>query len=118
MLHDRRFRAVTNADNGEVGVATRFHYRQDGTTVWATYAGGEIVFGTMVGVAREDGTYDLRYQHVSEDGHLRAGRCISTAEVLADGRVRLHESWEWTEGGRGSGTSIVEELPSDEAGPA
>jgi hypothetical protein len=109
-LHDRRFRAITNADHGEVSHETRFHYRQEGATVWATYAGGEILVGTMVGVARSDGTYDLRYQHVSEDLELRAGRCVSTPEVLADGRLRLHESWEWTEGGRGSGTSMVEEV--------
>ena len=109
-LHERRFRALTNTDNGDVSHEARFHYRQEGSTVWATYAGGEILFGTMVGVARDDGTFDLRYQHVSEDGELRAGRCLSTPEVLADGRLRLHEAWEWTEGGRGSGASTVEEV--------
>jgi len=111
-LHDRRFSPVSNSDNGEVSPETRFHYRQEGATVWATYAGGEIVMGTMVGVSRADGTFDLRYQHVSDDGALRAGRCVSTPELLPDGRLRLHESWLWTEGGRGSGTSVVEEVPS------
>lgn len=109
-LHDRRFVAVDNSAGGEVGGDTRFHYRQQGTTVWATYSGGAIVWGTMVGLACEDGTLDLRYQHVSVDGSIRTGRCRTTPALLPDGRLRLHESWTWTEGSRGSGTSIVEEV--------
>ena len=36
--------------------------------------------------------------------------CRSVPEVLADGRLRLHETWSWTEGGEGAGTSTVEEM--------
>ena len=31
---------------------------------------------------------------------------VPTPELLDDGRVRLHEQWEWTEGGSGIGSSI------------
>ncbi|MFN7927544.1 MAG: n-acetylglutamate synthase, partial [Blastocatellia bacterium] len=44
------------------------------------------------------------------DGELMTGICISTPEVLTDGRLRLHESWQWTCGERASGESIVEEI--------
>ena len=108
--NDRLFRASTNSAGGQVDDQTLFSYRQYGDVVWATYQGGAIAFGTMVGVIRNDDTLDLRYQHVSTRGEIRSGRCRSTPEVLADGRVRLQEAWEWTEGGVGAGTSTVEQV--------
>jgi hypothetical protein len=38
------------------------------------------------------------------------GICRSTPEILPDGRIRLHEKWQWTSGDRSSGESIVEEI--------
>ena len=108
--NDRLFRASTNSAGGDVDDRTLFSYRQYGDVVWATYQGGAIAFGTMVGVLRDDDVLDMRYQHVSTRGELRCGRCLSTPEVLADGRVRLHEAWEWTEGSVGAGASIVEQV--------
>jgi hypothetical protein len=108
--NDRLFRAIANSGSGDVDDRTLFSYRQYGDVVWATYHGGAIAFGTMVGVVRHDGTLDLRYQHVSTAGAIKRGRCVSTPEVIAGDRVRLHEAWEWTEGGHGSGTSIVEQV--------
>jgi hypothetical protein len=89
---------------------TLFHYRQQGHAVWATYAGGAVQFGTLIATADDRGRLDMRYQQVATDGTLKGGRCISTPEVLHDGRLRLHESRNWTEGGEGSGTSVVEEM--------
>ena len=43
------------------------------------------------------------------------GRCDSALQILDDGRYRLHETWEWTGGGQGSGVSVVEEVPGDSA---
>ena len=108
--NDRVFRACSNTGGGEVDDQTLFSYRQYGDIVWATYQGGAIAFGTMIGVVRADGTLDLRYQHVSAAGGIRTGRCVSTPEVIDNDRVRLHEAWEWTEGGHGTGTSIVEQV--------
>jgi hypothetical protein len=38
------------------------------------------------------------------------GICFSTPEILENGKIRLHESWEWTSGDQSKGTSIIEEL--------
>ena len=43
-------------------------------------------------------------------GLLRTGTCQATPEVLPDGRLRLHEEWQWTNGDRSVGRSIVEEV--------
>lgn len=106
----KRFASVANTPNGEVTGDTVFDYRQRGDVVWAEYEGGMIRKGTLVAVVGADGALDMRYQHVNVKGELMTGACRSTPEVLADGRIRLHEAWLWTSGDRSSGTSIVEEV--------
>lgn len=109
----RRFRGIENSDTGEVSHRTTFHYRQKDDLVWATYEGGSIRLGTLVATVGEDGSLDMRYNHVSVDGALCTGTCRSQPEVLPDGRVRLYEAWIWTSGREGSGTSVVEEFFAD-----
>jgi mannose-6-phosphate isomerase-like protein (cupin superfamily) len=108
------FRPLARAERGEVDVTTLFHYRQAGRTVWATYDGGRILRGTMVGRFDPDGTLALRYQHLSDDGGFRAGIC-RTVVHLAGGGYRLFESWTWTEGAAGAGTSVLEEAREADA---
>lgn len=113
---DRVFASVSNAAGGDVGADTIFHYRQQHDIVWATYAGGAVTFGTLVARVLADGCLDMRYQHVTSAGEMKTGRCRSTPTVLADGRLRLDEQWQWTEGGDGAGQSVVEErLPDRES---
>ena len=112
--HARCFRPIVNAPAGDVSSDTLFHYRQQDDVVWATYAGGAVRFGTLFATVDDTGCLDMRYQQVAIDGTLKAGRCISTPEVLPDGRLRLHESWNWTEDGDGSGTSVIEEMGIEE----
>jgi hypothetical protein len=95
---NRFFASVQNSASGEVSSETVFHYHQRGDLVWAKYKGGEIVFGS------------LRYQHLNKQGELMTGKCFSTPEVLPDGRIRLHEKWQWTCGDFSSGESVVEEI--------
>ena len=106
----RRFQSVENTANGEVSGATTFAYRQRADIVWATYEGGGIAFGTLVATVDEAGGLDMRYSHVNDAGELRTGVCESTPEVLADGRLRLHERWRWTSGDESKGTSTLEEV--------
>ncbi|GAB5534889.1 MAG: hypothetical protein Rubg2KO_11380 [Rubricoccaceae bacterium] len=110
--HDRRFRVIETSASGEVGGETRFHYRQLGEVVWATYEGGGVRLGTLVAAVGDGGTLDMRYAHVNAEGELMTGTCVSTPEVLPDGRLRLHEQWQWTSGDRSTGASIVEEVAS------
>jgi hypothetical protein len=107
---DRRFASVTNSAAGDVGAGTMFHYRQQADVVWGTYEGGGIAMGTLIARVLADGSLDLRYQHVTREGAIKAGRCASKPEILTDGRIRLHERWQWTEGGAEAGESIIEEV--------
>ncbi len=106
----RVFRGVANTPNGEVSGATLFRYRQRGDRVSADYAGGGIEDGHLIALVGADGALDMRYHHVSPGGALMTGTCRSQLEILADGRYRLHETWQWASGDRSRGASIVEEI--------
>ena len=108
--HNKKFRSIQNSGTGEVSGDTVFHYYQEGHVFWATYKGGAIVKGYMVGKVAEDGTLDFNYQHINRDHQLMTGFCTSTPRVLDDGRIELSESWEWTSGQKGKGESTVVEI--------
>ena len=93
---------------GDVGAQTVFEYAEEAGLVHARYAGGAIRLGFLVGT-RDGDTLRFRYAQVRTDGTTASGRCESRIEVLADGRVRLHETWAW-ESHPGAGTSVVEEV--------
>lgn len=109
---DRCFSAQSNSSNGEVDASTVFHYHQRGRIVWATYAGGEIEFGTLVAKVLDDDSLDMCYSHVNKQGALMTGKCRSIPETLPDKRLLLHETWTWTSGDKSSGTSVIEEIKS------
>lgn len=106
----RLFLSAVNTPNGDCDGETRFHYRQQGQRVWATYAGGRVQFGSLVAIGDTAGRLDMRYHHVDAAGRFRAGKCTATPQVLPDGRLRLHEQWQWTNGDLSEGKSIVEEV--------
>ena len=109
-LDGRRFGAAVNPD-GDVGAETVFAYAEtsDGV-VSATYAGGAVRSGWLIGT-REGDRLDFRYVHLTTGGETASGHCVSEIRVLDDGRLRLEETWAW-ESRAGSGTSVVDELPS------
>ena len=106
----KRFRPVTNSDNGEVDESMVFEYRQRGQTLTCSYSGGQIVTGHLIGLVTEDGAIDMRYHQVNKAGEMNTGICKSTPELLPNGKIRLHESWQWTSGDQSAGTSLLEEI--------
>ena len=107
---DRMFASISNSATGDVGAATTFHYHQSGSSVWATYQGGAVAHGHLIARVQPDGSLDMRYHHITVDGILKTGKCQSRPEILVDGRIRLHETWQWTESSTASGESIIEEV--------
>jgi hypothetical protein len=105
----KKFRPISNTANGETSNETIFIYKQSGNILTSEYSGGKIVSGHLIGLVDENGTIDMRYHQVNEQGELMAGRCQSKPELLENGKIRLHESWEWTSGDQSKGQSIIEE---------
>lgn len=110
MYNNKTFRPASNSSNGEVDNTTRFHYYQDGSIVWADYAGGSITKGSLIATVAENGCLDMRYHHVNTEGKIMTGKCTSVPEILEDGRLRLKETWQWTSGDGSKGESVLEEV--------
>lgn len=106
----KTFRPVANTPNGETSHQTLFAYRQTGNILTAEYSGGSIRKGHLIGLVDAHGNIDLRYHQVNTNGELMTGKCTSTPEVLENGKIRLHETWQWTSGDNSNGQSIIEEV--------
>jgi hypothetical protein len=106
----RKFVSIENTENGEVSSQTVFEYKQQGKIISATYGGGEIIQGTLIGLLREDGCLEFRYNHVNSKDEIRGGKCVSTPNILPDGRIRLYEKWKWLDTENAEGSSIIEEV--------
>lgn len=108
--NDKYFRPVNNTANGETSNDTIFHYLQEDNIITATYSGGKIIKGQLIGLADADGRLNFCYQQINEKGEMMTGQCISTPEVLPDGKIRLYEKWKWTSGDFSEGASVIEEV--------
>jgi hypothetical protein len=106
--NNRRFLFIKKEADGLSD--TIFYYHQNGDVVWGTYEGGTIVFGNFLAQSDKQGRLDLRYQHVNIKGEIMTGTCQSTPEIMPDGRIRLHEDFQWTSGDFSRGKSTVEEI--------
>lgn len=107
--HLKTFKPIQNSDNGETSEETLFLYKQEGNILTAEYAGGKIIKGHLIGLVDQQGCIQMRYHQINDQGEIMTGMCISTPEILPNGKVRLHESWEWTSGDYSKGQSIIEE---------
>ena len=108
--NNKKFRPISTTENGETSNETLFHYKQTGNMLTAEYSGGKIKYGHLIGLVDELGNITMRYHQINENDELMTGICFSTPEILENGKIRLHESWEWTSGYQSKGTSIIEEL--------
>jgi hypothetical protein len=89
-LDDRYFASVISYREGDLEQDIIFHFHQQQGLISATYEGGGIRFGTLLGRFEGPELLDMRYQHLAGDGALASGGFALRAEVLADGRYRLH----------------------------
>lgn len=108
--NNKKFRPVQNSENGETSEETIFEYKQTGNILTSEYKGGQIIKGHLIGLVDEDGTIEMRYHQINNKGELMTGICLSKPELSKSGKIRLHETWQWTSGDKSSGTSILEEL--------
>lgn len=108
--HNKQFRSSQNSSNGEVDDSTLFHYTQRKGIVTGTYSGNQILEGQLIATVNEAGILNMRYQHLNKEGQFKYGHCISTPEKLENGKIRLHEKWQWDCDDFSEGESIIEEI--------
>lgn len=108
--NNKKFRPLTNTENGDTDAETIFEYMQTGNILTSDYSGGKIVSGHLIGLVDEHGSINMRYHHINIEGEIMTGICNSTAEILPNGKIRLHEKWRWTSGDFSEGESVLEEI--------
>lgn len=109
-FNNKLFSSISNTNNGEVSSETLFKYHQNGDIIWAEYNGGDIVKGFLIGLCDDKNNLHFTYQHINENNEIRTGRCMSTPEILPNGKIRMFEQWKWTNGDNSTGESIIEEV--------
>lgn len=107
--NDKIFRPISNSESGETSNETIFHYKQEGNILTSEYSGSKIKYGHLIGLVNEDGSIEMRYHQVNVQDELMTGICISKPEIMKNGKIRLHEDWQWTSGDKSKGQSIIEE---------
>lgn len=106
-LGGRVLKAVENS-NGEVGSETEFEFEQEGEVITASYSGGDILQGYLVGTL-ESNQWNVRYVQINQDGETATGHSIGEISLTEGGRVRVDDKWEW-ESQPGEGQSVLKEI--------
>lgn len=108
--NNKTFKPISSSANSETTSETVFLYKQYENILTSNYKGGNIIQGHLIGLVDKDGTISIRYHQINKNGELMTGICISKPEITSNGKIKLHESWEWTSGDKSKGNSILEEI--------
>lgn len=103
-FNNKRFSLIDNSENGKVDTDTIFEYSQDGNLVTANYYGGTVIYGKIIAVLIDD-QLDMRYQCLTTDNELKAGKAIAKISHLSNGKLKLSLKWEWLDDGDKKGVS-------------
>lgn len=101
----RQMSAVQTAPNGVINEQTIFFFRQLDKRVFASYAGGKVKRGMLVGKVSKD-QLSFSYAQENTEGMVQGGLSACQISLLPDGRIRLLEHFDWP---GGKGLNIIEE---------
>jgi hypothetical protein len=108
--NNKKFRVVKNTENGETSSSTVFLYKQKNNIMTSRYSDHNIKTGNLIGIVDKSGSITMAYHQINHKDEIMTGKCISTPEIMDNGKIRLHEKWQWTSGDLSSGESIIEEI--------
>ena len=109
-INYRKFKPLSNSENGEVCADMIFHYKQTGNILTYSYNGDNIIQGHLIGTVEQFGCIDISYHQVNSAGQIMTGLFKSRPEVLDNGKIRLIQEWQWTSGDKSTENSILEEI--------
>lgn len=101
-----RVASVSSADG--IDAHTVFTFRQSGGTVWASYSGGNIAQGFLIGTL-DDSVLTFDYIQVTRNGRRDKGESRCELSVSPAGRLQLTERFQWSSR-EGSGVNVLEEI--------
>ena len=107
-LDGLRANAPVTAESGVINADTIFEFSQDGDLVEASYAGGQVRAGRLIGRVKGD-TLEFRYCQAHDDGSLDGGRSNCELRRADDGKIEIVERFQWASR-EGEGVNIIREL--------
>ena len=108
--NSKKFSVFENSENGELSTDLIFEYKQNGNVLTCNYQGGEVVSGHLLGNVDNEGNIEMLYHQINTKGELKSGKCFSKPEITKNGKIKLHESWEWMTGNKSKGESVLIEI--------
>jgi hypothetical protein len=96
----RVFEVVSSSPASAISRDTWFEFREQEGVVEASYTGGEIVSGLVVGRRQHD-RVTTAYAQMGADGRLLSGTAIMRVEPAAHGQLLLTEDYTWSDGTTG-----------------
>ena len=95
-LNGKRFTLISNtAGNADAG-KTIFMFVQNGRAIRATYEGGGVVLGAIIGHIAQDDHLIVLFQQVTNAGKLCGGEGEIEVTSGADGKLRFVDDWRFT----------------------
>ena len=110
LLNNKTFINCESTANGDVSHETIFHYKQNHLQIEATYSGGSIRVGHIVGVMITTNTFTMVYHHLNKMNELRIDQCHTTITITPNGKIKLIERWQWLNGDGSKGESLLLEI--------
>ncbi len=107
-FQNKTFLLVENASNGTVNTDTIFKYQQEEDLVTADYFGGTVRYGKIIAQLQGQ-QLDMRYQCLTTNNELKAGKAIADIQFNEEGKMTLHLKWEWLGDHPSSGLSFYVE---------
>ena len=83
-----------------------FHYLQKGNIITCAYEVKSIKKGDLIGLVDENSWIKMSYHQINKDVEIMTGICTSIPEKMANGKIRLNASWQWTSGNFSKGKSV------------
>ena len=108
-LDNIRMNVIQTAPNGVVNQDTIFNFTQEGNLVHATYSGGKIIRGFLVGKLNGDMLH-FSYCQIQADHRLDNGVSKCKLSKNPTGKIVLTEHFEWNSREGESGINIFEQI--------
>lgn len=109
-LNKVKMNVVKTDASGVVNHETIFDFSQNKDAVTATYAGGKIQQGFLVGKITKGNELTFSYCQMQKDGKLDNGKSTCEISKNPDGKIILVEHFEWASRPGEFGTNVFQEI--------
>ncbi|APR35939.1 hypothetical protein [Paraburkholderia sp. SOS3] len=109
-LDGKQFTLISNTAGDAKAGETIFTFEQNGQVIRATYHGGGVVLGAIIGQIEQEDRLKVLFQQVTAAGKLCGGEGHIEVQKGADGKFRFIDDWRFTINGNGSGQAVWQEL--------